>query len=208
MAKIGYGRVSTRACMSTSPGPRQSSPGWADYALAEARPGGLFHLDIKDAPVRGRLLHLDPAHRLLISWGYAGSDRLPPGASTVEVRLTADRGGSRVELEHRDLPPANGPATPAAGPNTWPDSKPRPPAATPARTPACQTPRRQKTLRSLKPRRCHSQRDADTNYGAVKTAPEQPSCSLRQPPRPAITGAPNGGSRAPGADRRKSPSVI
>jgi uncharacterized protein YndB with AHSA1/START domain len=80
-----------------------------DYALAEARPGGLFHLDIKDAPVRGRFLHLDPAHRLLIRWGYAGSDRLPPGASTVEVRLTADRGGSRVELEHRDLPPGERP---------------------------------------------------------------------------------------------------
>jgi uncharacterized protein YndB with AHSA1/START domain len=58
-----------------------------DYALLEARPGGRFDLDIKGAPVRGRFLQLDPPHRLLISWGYAGSDRLPPGASTVEVRL-------------------------------------------------------------------------------------------------------------------------
>ncbi len=75
-----------------------------DYALVEAEPGGRFDLDIKGAPVRGRFLHLNPPHLLLISWGYAGSDRLPPGASTVEVRLTADRGGTRVELEHRDLP--------------------------------------------------------------------------------------------------------
>ena len=80
-----------------------------DYALLEAQPGGRFDLDILGAPVRGRYLHLDPPHRLLISWGYAGSDRLPPGASTVEVRLTAERGGTRVVLEHRDLPPQERP---------------------------------------------------------------------------------------------------
>ena len=80
-----------------------------EYALLEAEPGGRFHLDIKGAPVRGRFLHLDPPSRLLISWGYAGSDRLPPGASTVEVTLTADRGGTRVDLEHRLLSAAERP---------------------------------------------------------------------------------------------------
>lgn len=81
-----------------------------DYALLEARPGGRFDLDILGAPVRGRYLLLDPPYRLLISWGYAGSDRLPPGASTVEVRLSAERGGTRVVLEHRDLPRPERPA--------------------------------------------------------------------------------------------------
>ena len=80
-----------------------------EYALLEAEPGGRFVLDIKGAPVRGRFLELDPPRRLLISWGYAGSDHLPPGASAVEVRLTADRGGTRVELQHRDLPPRERP---------------------------------------------------------------------------------------------------
>jgi uncharacterized protein YndB with AHSA1/START domain len=75
-----------------------------EYALADARPGGRLALDVKGAPVRGRFLDLDPPHRLVISWGYAGSGVLPPGASTVEIRLVADRGGTRVELEHRDLP--------------------------------------------------------------------------------------------------------
>jgi uncharacterized protein YndB with AHSA1/START domain len=75
-----------------------------NYALLEAEPGGRFTVDVKGAPVRGRFLVLDPPRRLLISWGYAGSDRLPPGASTVEIRITAERGGTRVELEHRDLP--------------------------------------------------------------------------------------------------------
>lgn len=80
-----------------------------EYALLEAEPGGRFHLDIQGAQVRGHYLHLDPPHRLLISWGYAGSGRLPPGASTVEVTLIPDRSGTRVNLEHRDLPPAEQP---------------------------------------------------------------------------------------------------
>jgi uncharacterized protein YndB with AHSA1/START domain len=67
-------------------------------------PGGRFSVDVHGAPVRGRFLEVDAPHRLVISWGYAGSDRLPPGASTVEVRLTARDGGTLVELEHRELP--------------------------------------------------------------------------------------------------------
>jgi uncharacterized protein YndB with AHSA1/START domain len=75
-----------------------------DYALVEPKPNGRFTLDVHGAPVRGRYLEVEPPYRLLISWGYAGSERLAPGASTVEVRLTAESDGTRVELEHRDLP--------------------------------------------------------------------------------------------------------
>ena len=114
-----------------------------EYVLLEAEPGGRFALDIKGAPVRGRFLELDPPRRLLISWGYAGSDHLPPGASTVEVRLTADRGGTRVELQHRDLPSGERPehasgwdplSRPAPGCRRRPRPRPDPgmPQATPA----------------------------------------------------------------------------
>jgi len=75
-----------------------------EYAVLDARPGGEFTVNVRGAPVRGRYLELDPPRRLLISWGYAGSDALPPGASIVEVRLTDDDGGTLVEVEHRDLP--------------------------------------------------------------------------------------------------------
>lgn len=75
-----------------------------DYALLEATPGGEFTVDINGVPVRGRYLEVQPPHRLLISWGHAGSDRLPPGASTVEVRLTAAGDGTDVEIVHRGLP--------------------------------------------------------------------------------------------------------
>jgi uncharacterized protein YndB with AHSA1/START domain len=78
---------------------------WMGDAVAlEPQPNGRFELDVHGAPVRGEYLEIDPPHRLTVSWGYAGSDRLPPGASTVEVRLIADAAGTRVELEHRDLP--------------------------------------------------------------------------------------------------------
>jgi uncharacterized protein YndB with AHSA1/START domain len=80
-----------------------------EYALLEPQPGGHFTVDVKGVPVRGRFLRLDPPHRLLITWGYAGSDRLPPGASIVEVRLTPDGAGTRVDLEHRGLPSAEQP---------------------------------------------------------------------------------------------------
>ena len=75
-----------------------------EYAVLEPEPGGEFSVDIKGAPVRGRYLELEPPHRLVLSWGYAGSRELPPGASTVEVRLARDGAGTRVQLEHRDLP--------------------------------------------------------------------------------------------------------
>ena len=87
-----------------------------DFARLEPRPGGEFSVDLRGAPVRGRFLELDPPHRLVISWGYAGSRELPPGASTVEVRFRDEADGTLVELEHRDLPPDDLPGH-AAG---WP----------------------------------------------------------------------------------------
>jgi uncharacterized protein YndB with AHSA1/START domain len=74
------------------------------YAHLEPQPNGRFQLDVHGTPVRGHYLELEPPHRLLISWGFAGSAQLPPGASTIEIRLIGQHSGTRVELEHRDLP--------------------------------------------------------------------------------------------------------
>jgi uncharacterized protein YndB with AHSA1/START domain len=74
------------------------------YALLDPRPDGEFTIDINGAPVRGRYQELEPPNRLLFSWGFAGSDELPPGASTVEVLLTREAGGTRVEINHHGLP--------------------------------------------------------------------------------------------------------
>ncbi len=80
-----------------------------DYAVLDPRPGGEFTLDINGVPVRGRYLEIEPPHRLLISWGHAGSSRLPPEASTVEITLTPDGGGTTVRIAHQSLPEPDAP---------------------------------------------------------------------------------------------------
>jgi uncharacterized protein YndB with AHSA1/START domain len=77
-----------------------------ESAILEPKPGGCFAVDITGQQVRGAYVELDPPHRLVLSWGYTGSEEVPPGSSTVEVRFIATGGGTRVELEHRDLPEA------------------------------------------------------------------------------------------------------
>jgi uncharacterized protein YndB with AHSA1/START domain len=77
-----------------------------DYAVLDPLPGGEFTLDINGVPVRGRYLDVEPPRRLVISWGHAGSERLPPGSSTVEVTFTPADGGTTVSITHRDLPEA------------------------------------------------------------------------------------------------------
>jgi uncharacterized protein YndB with AHSA1/START domain len=75
-----------------------------DHAVLDPRPGGQFTLDINGVPVRGRYLAVDRPWRLLLSWGHAGSDGLPPGGSTVEVTFTPNDGGTIVTVVHSGLP--------------------------------------------------------------------------------------------------------
>ena len=75
-----------------------------DYAVLDARPGGEFTVDINGVAVRGAYLELEPPRRVVVSWGHAGSERLPPGASTVEITLTPTDGGTLVTVVHSGLP--------------------------------------------------------------------------------------------------------
>ena len=77
-----------------------------DHAVLDPRYGGQFSVDINGVPVRGRYLVVDPPHRLVLTWGHAGSDAFPPGSTTVEITLTPTTTGTLLSLEHRDLPPA------------------------------------------------------------------------------------------------------
>lgn len=75
-----------------------------NYAMLDPQPGGTFAVDVNGVPIRGSFLEVEPPRRLVISWGHAGSERLPPGSSTVEIELKSEHGGTTVELTHRGLP--------------------------------------------------------------------------------------------------------
>ena len=76
-----------------------------DYAVLDATPGGEFTLDIEGTPVRGAFLEVEPPERVVVSWGHAGSDSIPPGSTRVHFLLTpTDSGGTHVRIEHHDLP--------------------------------------------------------------------------------------------------------
>jgi uncharacterized protein YndB with AHSA1/START domain len=79
--------------------------GWmGQHAVLDPTPGGAFHLDINGVPVRGHYRTVDPPHRVVVTWGVAGSTDLPPGATEVEFTLTPTPTGTRLRLEHRNLP--------------------------------------------------------------------------------------------------------
>lgn len=74
------------------------------HAALDARPGGGFAVDIAGHAIRGHYLEVERPHRVVVTWGVAGSADLPPGASTVEFILTPTTRGTRVELTHAGLP--------------------------------------------------------------------------------------------------------
>ncbi len=76
-----------------------------DYAVLDAQPGGEFTLDIEGIPVRGRYLEVVSPERVVVSWGHAGSETLPPNSTEVHFNLApTSQGGTLVEVEHRHLP--------------------------------------------------------------------------------------------------------
>jgi uncharacterized protein YndB with AHSA1/START domain len=75
-----------------------------DWAELDATAGGKFVVDINGVPIRGEYVLVEPPHRVVLTWGAAGNDVLPPGASTVEILLHPDGDGTLLELVHRDLP--------------------------------------------------------------------------------------------------------
>lgn len=75
-----------------------------EHARLEPRVGGTFAVDIAGHPVRGEYLVVDPPRRVVVSWGFAGSDDLPPGASRVSFTLKPTAKGTRVDLVHSALP--------------------------------------------------------------------------------------------------------
>jgi uncharacterized protein YndB with AHSA1/START domain len=75
-----------------------------DAAELDPAPGGRFAIDFAGTSARGTYLVVDPPKRVVFTWGVPGDAALPPGSTTVEVRLTPDGDGTIVELIHLGLP--------------------------------------------------------------------------------------------------------
>jgi uncharacterized protein YndB with AHSA1/START domain len=112
-------------------------------ARLEAKPGGLYLLNVTGAQVaRGTFREVVPVHRLAYSFGWEGSETVPPDSSLVEIDLIERPDGTLVRVTHTGLPNAEQCAghaegwahylgrlaAVAAGRDPGPDAKREPPA--------------------------------------------------------------------------------
>jgi uncharacterized protein YndB with AHSA1/START domain len=73
-------------------------------AQLEPKPDGLYLLNVTGARVaRGRFREVVPVHRLAYSFGWDGSEAVPPGSSLVEIDLIEQPDGTLVRLTHSGL---------------------------------------------------------------------------------------------------------
>lgn len=73
-------------------------------ATLDARPGGMYRCEVNEThTVVGEYLVVEPPNTVAFTWGFAGSDTVPPGSSTVSVTLTPARNGTWLRLVHTGL---------------------------------------------------------------------------------------------------------
>lgn len=71
----------------------------------DPRPGGTFWLNATGTDIAiGEYVEVDRPNRMIFTWGWKGSDVVPPASSTVTITLTADGSDTVVELRHDGLP--------------------------------------------------------------------------------------------------------
>jgi uncharacterized protein YndB with AHSA1/START domain len=82
--------------------------GWmGSEATTELHPGGLYLLKgVGERVARGAFREVVPVHRLAYSFGWEGSEEVPPGSSLVEIDLIDRDGGTLLRMTHSGLPNA------------------------------------------------------------------------------------------------------
>lgn len=76
-------------------------------AEVEPHPGGLYLVNVTGARfARGSFREVVPVHRLAYSFGWDGSEEVPPGSSLVEIDLIEQPNGTLLRLSHSGLPSA------------------------------------------------------------------------------------------------------
>ncbi|WP_119422475.1 SRPBCC family protein [Desertibaculum subflavum] len=76
-------------------------------AEVEPQVGGLYLVNVTGARfARGAFREVVPVHRLAYSFGWDGSDAVPPGSSLVEIDLIEQPNGTLLRFTHSGLPDA------------------------------------------------------------------------------------------------------
>jgi uncharacterized protein YndB with AHSA1/START domain len=75
-------------------------------AKTELHPGGLYLVGVNGRLARGAFREVVPVHRLAYSFGWDGSDEVPPGSGLVEIDLIDRDGGTLLRMTHSGLPSA------------------------------------------------------------------------------------------------------
>jgi uncharacterized protein YndB with AHSA1/START domain len=71
----------------------------------DARPGGVYRVEIDERTVAlGEYVSVEPFTRLVFTWGWVGNPMVPPGSTTVEMRLEPDGHGTLLTVHHTGLP--------------------------------------------------------------------------------------------------------
>jgi uncharacterized protein YndB with AHSA1/START domain len=82
----------------------------------ETQPGGIFRCEVIPGHIaRGEYVEIDKPNKLVFTWGWDGSEDVPPGSSTIEIELASAGDGTSLRFVHRDLPNAEAIASHAHG---------------------------------------------------------------------------------------------
>ena len=80
------------------------------------QPGGTFRCEVIPGHIaRGEYVEIDKPNKLVFTWGWDGSEDVPPGSSTIEIELASDGDGTSLRFVHKDLPNAEAIASHAQG---------------------------------------------------------------------------------------------
>ncbi len=82
----------------------------------DPRPGGLYLVNVTGSrAARGTFREVIPVHRLAYSFGWDGSEQVPPGSSLIEIDLIEQPEGTLLRLTQTGLPTAEQCASHAEG---------------------------------------------------------------------------------------------
>jgi uncharacterized protein YndB with AHSA1/START domain len=75
-------------------------------ASLEPKPGGLLLIDVQNGhKARGEFKEVVPVSHLAYTWGWEGTETVPPGSSLIEINLSSQDGHTLLRFTHSGLPP-------------------------------------------------------------------------------------------------------